>query len=526
MTGRINEDIRYYLPADPYYYKVDNLPLEDLLSNDTVLQEQIDELRSTDISNAIQRNAFLDLAPFIDVSIPGTVTVRPGSFIGRTNRTNDLAAPDGLNKRTNDGIREIGDPPTVGGGPSPGDYNIDLPGFSNTSKYVGRTSVFQFLGGNITIDGFDYNEWGETVNAISPPQGRLDLIGITTAAGAFDGADIAGNNPGSNLTSTDGLPQLAVVKGAGITYNPTTQERVVVAGKKFATLGTAAENINQFGHDLDGNVVPNPNVGTIPGPDDVVNSCFARQDVTDLLEDWAFSNRNSDFFLPLGYVYVPQTHIAGNPLPERFLKDIRPFFRTAELTLNERQALAAADTPSLTNPVVTGNQQNKRFTSEINRRPSEGTIQSQIDTLNATVNAFATTIPRTVWNALTINSGSINGTTSNPTRKDITAGIRTEHRGLNITKLYIAWYPVGATGDINTSRMGMMNGDGGARSLYAISYGADARHTSSFFAPSNSIIYPPITVGNNYYVDLFRSGQSQGYYVVLYGYEYLQDITI
>ena len=31
---RINPNIRYYLPGDPYYYEVDNLPLKDLQAND------------------------------------------------------------------------------------------------------------------------------------------------------------------------------------------------------------------------------------------------------------------------------------------------------------------------------------------------------------------------------------------------------------------------------------------------------------------------------------------------------------
>ena len=46
MAQRINEDIRFYLPADPYYYQVDNLPLEDLLANDVRLQNQIDSIQS------------------------------------------------------------------------------------------------------------------------------------------------------------------------------------------------------------------------------------------------------------------------------------------------------------------------------------------------------------------------------------------------------------------------------------------------------------------------------------------------
>ena len=42
MAERIKEDIRFYLPSDPYYYQVDNLPLQDLLDNDIKLQDQLD----------------------------------------------------------------------------------------------------------------------------------------------------------------------------------------------------------------------------------------------------------------------------------------------------------------------------------------------------------------------------------------------------------------------------------------------------------------------------------------------------
>jgi hypothetical protein len=61
MAQRVNEDIRFYLPADPYYYQVDNLPLEDLLSNDVRLQSQIDEINSAERGNTVGRAGFTEL---------------------------------------------------------------------------------------------------------------------------------------------------------------------------------------------------------------------------------------------------------------------------------------------------------------------------------------------------------------------------------------------------------------------------------------------------------------------------------
>ena len=86
MADRINEDIRFYLPADPYYYQVDNLPLEDLLTNDVRLQNQIDELKASNTGNTVTRNGIRELQPFIDDALPGTVSIRSGNFIGRTQK--------------------------------------------------------------------------------------------------------------------------------------------------------------------------------------------------------------------------------------------------------------------------------------------------------------------------------------------------------------------------------------------------------------------------------------------------------
>ena len=115
MAKRINEDIRFYLPADPYYYQVDNLPLEDLLANDVRLQNQVDEINSAERGNTVGRAGFTELQPFIDAALPGTVSVRPGNFIGRSQRTSggSLVGAEGTN-RVNDGIYEMNTPPTVG----------------------------------------------------------------------------------------------------------------------------------------------------------------------------------------------------------------------------------------------------------------------------------------------------------------------------------------------------------------------------------------------------------------------------
>tara|TARA_R100000005_G_scaffold27785_1_gene12418 strand:+ start:69 stop:1028 length:960 start_codon:yes stop_codon:yes gene_type:complete len=103
--------------------------------------------------------------------------------------------------------------------------------------------------------------------------------------------------------------------------------------------------------------------------------------VSDLV-DYVASQSNSSFGLPICYVLVPFNYIEGTALTEDNLIDIRPFFRSNELTLPERQAIATADAPNILNPFTTLRSINKKFAYEINRNFSAGTIQSQIDQLN------------------------------------------------------------------------------------------------------------------------------------------------
>ena len=365
MAQRVNEDIRFYLPADPYYYQVDNLPLEDLLSNDVRLQSQIDEINSADRGNTVGRAGFTELQPFIDAGIPGTISVRPGNFIGRTQRSSSSelggGAPD--TNQGFDGLQEVKEPPTTfGTGSNPtGTYSVFNPGSIYNSD-VGRTSVFNFKGGNVSIDKFGFDEFEDWVDATSldgnttAPAGRIDLIGITTMNGAMDDPWVPGNAEPPGVLTGDGFPRLAVVKGAGIVGG--NNRREVVIGERFITVGESDKTLNAYGRNLDGDIVPNPEFGTIPSPDDVINVNFARDimangEISQTLAEWADSNKNASFFLPLAYVYVPQSHVEGAPIPEQYLKDIRPFFRTAELALPERQAIAASLSPNTNNPFVT-----------------------------------------------------------------------------------------------------------------------------------------------------------------------------
>ena len=401
--ARISEDIRYYLPSDPYYYKVDNLPLKDLLKNDKRLQTQIDELQQADVGVTVNRNGILELKPYINNAIPGTISVNPGSFIGRVQRSSDgNGVPDSTLESVYNGTQEMGTPPTK---PDPDitlmdwTYNTGNPPNrdQNPAYSVGRTAVFNFPGGNISIDGWGTNDFEsvevQTGNEASgfAPQGRIDLVGITTINGAQDDPFIPGNADELNVAIGNGQCRLAVVKGAGLISTNESREVGITIGERFQTIGQPQDEINlNAGKNPDGTITSDPRVGTYPMPDDVVNICFSRTDIRSRLLDWAQRNRNASFFLPIAYVFVNDQYTLNNPIPQNWLYDIRPFFRTAELTLAERQSLAAAANPSVANPVVTSTTLETRLFEEVDRSDGVATLQEQINVLRTQlVDAFA-----------------------------------------------------------------------------------------------------------------------------------------
>ena len=387
--ARINEDIRFYLPNDPYYHEVDNLPLEDLLENDKRLQTQIDDVAS---NATINRSGFSELKPYLNPTTPGRIFVNAGNFIGRAQRSTRTAgtqASPGETSRSSEGLIEQNNNPAELYETS--QYNVTNPPAGSEEAWgatVGRTSLFLFGGGSIAIDSFNPDEF-ETVDfngnvVTDAPKGRIDLIGITTREGAFDDQTWLPNNYNDpNIDVKDGTPRLAVVKGAGMLYgNSNTDYRVVIGGEKYHTIGATTANQNDYGRNFsDGSETIDPQFGTVPLPDDIVNVCFHRSDISQDLIDWATKNRNADFFLPIAYVFVPDTYDVGQAVALDHLKDIRPFFRTAELSYSERQAIATSVSPSKDNPFVTNNHMESRFTEDVKRDSNKDALQDQVNAL-------------------------------------------------------------------------------------------------------------------------------------------------
>lgn len=153
--------------------------------------------------------------------------------------------------------------------------------------------------------------------------------------------------------------ELGIVKGAGI-------------GIDFEGISNIKANYKpQLGFDTDGNLLMLPHVsdqatnatntngftalsvhGSFPAPDDLLN-------LAPMLSDSLTGNEYEllgQSILPIAYIVSTKTGTLVNgilPLSTNDIIDIRPFFRTAELTYNERAGLAAAVPQiSLANPAV------------------------------------------------------------------------------------------------------------------------------------------------------------------------------
>ena len=517
MSERINQEIRFYQPADPYYYQVDNLPLEDLLSNDVKLQDQIDTIQA-DTQNTVFRDGFMELRPYVNQALPGTVSVHPGSFIGRTQRSSGGALTGSTTSRTDNGILEILKPPTTGD-----TYNIsngvDPAVITNPAKYVGRTSVFNFMGGSISIDSFNYDAfYSPEEGTTTPPLGRLDLIGITTVNGAMDDPYLPGNQNPGGIEVGDGLPKLAVLKGAGIVQQAAGQREIVI-GEKYISLGESQESINDYGRDIDGNVVPNPTFGTIPSPDDIVNACMATEEVVTSMQEYADNNRNASFFLPLAYVFVPQSHIEGNPIPASYVKDIRPFFRTAELTLGERQALAMSEMPSWQNAVVTRTDQAGMFFQEINRTPGSPKIQEQLTALQDEVNSVTVQKTYLMKTPLQFRYGGV----GHGSEYSIQAAIQPEHAGKTIVSVEGSMRPRTSTGDIGNGWAGVQTINGST--IWVINWGNVISHTSAILVSPGFFRCAPRGQNGSLKIRTSQSGTNLTIYGYITGYTYEDTLT-
>jgi len=218
----------------------------------------------------------------------------------------------------------------------------------------------------ISIPAFDPEDFyyidESGVKQLLDAQTRIDLLFVYSKPIDTSGTTLA---KFTRSVADGGLPkeiskaELGLVKGAGI-------------GIDFeGTANIKSSYKPSLGFDTDGNLLMLPHVsdqasnstntngfkslnvhGSFPAPDDLLNLAPLLSD--NLLEsDYSLLGQS---ILPLAYVVTNKTGTLINgliPVANNDIIDIRPFFRTAELTYNERSGIAAAVPQlSLANPAV------------------------------------------------------------------------------------------------------------------------------------------------------------------------------
>lgn len=214
----------------------------------------------------------------------------------------------------------------------------------------------------IEVPAFDANDFSYTdsegnFQQVTGVQSRIDLVFIYSKPVDRNGSTILKSLGKEYITK----PQLGIVQGAGIRLNQSStgstqsgdeQPRFEKSGDTHKMLASPADQFNDnLGFTAtSANDITYSVRGSFPAPDDILNLAPL---ISDKLESEAYELIGQSI-LPVAYVWVRGT---SDGVQQTVLStdviDIRPFFRTAELTYNERVGLAAAVPQiSIANPVV------------------------------------------------------------------------------------------------------------------------------------------------------------------------------
>jgi hypothetical protein len=380
--ANIKRNIRYYQPNDPYYWEVDNLPLADLLSNDVILQDRINSVETligglggggdTGGTGNISLNAITDLKAWTEpldgqTSNYGKIFVNAGKFIARMQLP---ATRESGWRMMRDESRYFNNENWYNKGT--GMLNTTtLTDFVRGTHGVARTAVCEFYANangsskGVVLDDFD----SEDFNGGVAPFERLDLIYLKGTKALDTDGDTPTTDPAFSQNHIPAV-EIGVIKGAGFRTDAAGGTRT--NGTRFTNPITRGKGRTTGMGQSDIPAQTNlPGFGTVPMPDDLANfaqhftSTVAHSDFIEFQVE-----TQAAFTLPIAYVRVPKGYTAGDPIPPGNIVDIRPFFRTTELTGSEREAIATSWQPHGGNPFVT----EKHLDSEI------GTFNIQVQT--------------------------------------------------------------------------------------------------------------------------------------------------
>lgn len=309
---------------------------------------------------------------------------------------------DDTNQRTSVGFARLGSAETA---------------FIKRWRGIARTSVVdipQELSIEIpkfdTRDFFYFDAQGVRQYLTAATQ-RVDLLFIYSKPIDASSTTIAKYVNGSPTTIT--RAELGIVYGAGLgvdfkTSNSRNQKVLESAGLNKLYPGTddstlpdgTVKMLGHFGDESGQNTGFNISglsiKGSFPSPDDLMN-------LSPLLDEDLATNSISlvgQTVLPIAYIVVRKgatPNSDGSPiLTSNDIVDIRPFFRTTELSYNERAGIAAAiPAPSIANPIVT--QAELDFELKKVRTDVISLIPSIPDIPNPTYNTFYYETERTIF---------------------------------------------------------------------------------------------------------------------------------
>ena len=436
---RFTDPIRLFKENDPYFYKVDNLPIAELEENTKFLKDQVDGLlNKTSNTISVDRSGFTELQPYVN-GLDYIVKVKPGRYTGRvndaysidplqfieqiegfgieankwrfqTNKGPDVSAmlvkfkeltadnitnmnclaervfvfpmetPDVVSPDADYSKADLGPQfPQVGPG-RPGYkgiswlrdislssftasvYNtvISSRGFNRSPEIesefirrwrgVTRTSVVN-VEEEISIeipefnseDFFYYDTNGNKVYVEANQ--RIDLVFIYTKAIDQEQTTIPVFDGDTPTTLTK--PILGIVKGAGIGVSlKTSTSNANQSHIESLQLQNGTQIMMANPSDENSEAGIGTIKGSFPSPDDLMNLSPL---LCETLETDSLALIGQSI-LPVAYVVVRADQVS---IVETDLIDIRPFFRTTELSYNERAGIAGAVPQiSLANPVA------------------------------------------------------------------------------------------------------------------------------------------------------------------------------
>ena len=437
---RFHSPVRYFTANDPYYWEVDNIPLQQLMENDLWLRDQVRTLSTKD---GIDRKDFNELKPYVN-NTDNLVRVKPGRFSARINDTtaslkfmtiariagelfseapgwriatyNTPDIKDNIDKI----VSEVADDATFMNGlmeraftyPARDPFNpyidyrtqqsawnptlpiTDISFWTNgndslitTSNWVTWRNGVGFTGDtqlqsifmkfwrgvartsivdvpeelSIEIPAFniaDFDYFDENGNSVRRDNAELRIDLVFIYAKPIDALEsrVLDKTSGNRIRVIT-KAELGSVKGAGAIFSKApTGDRIIPQfddggqdeNGNTQIVGSVADSLSTAGGFSASGIH-----GSFPSPDDLMN-------VAPLIAEQLESNDPlliGQSILPVAYVVVRKdsaTNAEGvQVLTQTSLVDIRPFFRTTELTYSERAGIAAAIPQiSISNPVV------------------------------------------------------------------------------------------------------------------------------------------------------------------------------